>query len=258
VANQVEIETTLAVCSESPDRMVGEVANLTEVGPYSLTPGPDIAIRDVYLDLPDRSLRSLGFGLRLRLVDGDQLITLKGRARDVSGGGLRREEIELAWSPEAIDLIVGRLAESGLTLTPPCSANEWHEPHTIVSLMGLATDHTRSTVRRPREVSTCDEPPTVVAELVIDSVVFFLEFGPVRHHEIEVEAKGVGTIENIQEVSNTLLAGWPDSLREWHFGKRSTGRAVDSLLAEHGPYGIVSASGDLLPGAYDLIHSRLQ
>jgi hypothetical protein len=258
VASQVEIETTLAVCSESPERVVREIANLTEVGRCLLTPGPDVAIRDVYLDLPDRSLRSHGFGLRLRLVDGDQLITLKGRAQDVSGGGLRREEIELAWSPEAMEIVVGRLAESGLTLTRPGSTNEWHEPYSIVSLMGLVADHTRSTVRRPREVSTCDEPPTVFAELVIDSVVFFLECGPVRHHEIEVEAKGAGTVENIQEVSNTLLAGWPDSLREWHFGKRSTGRAVDSLLAEHGPDGIVSDSGALLPGAYDLIRSRLQ
>lgn len=258
MANQVEIETTLALCSESPDRLVGEVANLTKVGPYSLTPGPDVAIRDVYLDLPDRSLRSLGFGLRLRLVDREQLITLKGRAQDVSGGGLKREEIELAWSPEALERIVGRLAESGLTLTSPCSANEWHEPQTIISKMGLITDHTRSTVRRPRDVSTCDEPPAVVAELVIDSVVFFLEFGPVRHYEIEVEAKGVGTVANIQDVSNTLLAGWPDSLREWHFGKRSTARAVEWLLAEHGPDGILSHSGALLPGAYDLIRSRLQ
>ena len=253
--SELEIETTLAICTDSPDLIVSEVENLSEVGKYRLTPRPDMEIRDVYFELPERRLRSIGCGLRLRVVDGVQLITLKGRAEDIAGGGLSREEIELAWSLESMDIILARLAELGLTLTPPDSTSEWHDPHSIVSQMGFVVDQTRSTIRRPREV-TDSVSTAAVAELAIDSVVYHLQFGAVRHHEIEVEAKGGGTIEIIQEVSNALLACWPDSLRAWHFGKRSTSRAVDSLVAERGPSGIISASGDLLPGAYDLIRSR--
>jgi len=254
----VEIETTLAICAETPDSIVREVANLTRIGRFVFTPRPEKAIRDVYLELPGGELRSRGCGLRLRSVDGEQLITLKGRAARVAGGGLRRDETELEWSREGMGEIVDHLAELGVLLDLPDPAREWEDPETIVSRMGFVADQIRSTVRRPRDVSPDRAASLIVAELVIDSVVYFLQAGDVRHHEIEVEAKGTGTVEDIQEVSNTLLGYLPGSLREWHFGKRATGRAVANILAERGSPEILSPSGDLLPGSYDQILVKLQ
>jgi hypothetical protein len=94
--------------------------------------------------------------------------------------------------------------------------------------------------------------------MVIDSVEFALESGSVRHHEIEVEAKAAGTAKDIQEVSNTLLSHLPGALRAWHHGKRTTGRAAGVILSEHGTSGMMSASGDLLPGAYDRILAKIR
>jgi hypothetical protein len=154
--------------------------------------------------------------------------------------------------------IVGRLAELGVSLELPDPAHDWENPKTIISLMGFIGEQTRSTVRRPRDVARGSAAGSIVAELVIDSVVYFLQAGEVKHHEIEVEAKGVGTVDDIQKVSNTLLEILPGSLREWHFGKRATGRAVATILAEQGRSKTLSPSGDLLPGSYDQVLAKLQ
>jgi hypothetical protein len=216
-----------------------------------------MSIRDVYLELPGGGLGASGLGLRLRNVDGDQLVTLKGKAKRVSGGGMKREETELGWGREAMRQIVDKLAVFDVSLTLPDPDCEWGNPSTIVSQMGFISDQIRSTVRRPRDVFRDSVEGPTVAELVIDSVVYSLKESEVRHHEIEVEAKGTGTIADIQEVSNSLLGFLPGALREWHFGKRATGKAVVAILAERGRSGILSPSGDLLPGSYDQILAKL-
>ena len=98
---------------------------------------------------------------------------------------------------------------------------------------------------------------SVLAELVMDSVIYHLSFGEVRHHEVEIEAKGKGGVVVMQDISEGLLSRWPQLLRVWDHGKRSTGRAVEALIAERGTKGVVADTGDLVPEAYDLIASYL-
>jgi inorganic triphosphatase YgiF len=256
--SSVEIETTLVICSDSPETIVREVAKLTEVGRYVLVGRSDLAIRDVYLDLGDGSLRSHGLGLRVRFVDGDPFVTLKGRPEDVEGGGLRREEIELPWSTETKHTVVSRLSACGLELGSLPSNSDMADPVAAFYELGFYTDQRRSTIRRPRDVILGEGPADVRAEMAIDSVVFHLENGDVGHREIEIEVKGTGNVEGIQEVSRELVARIPSVLLPWPHGKRSTGKAAESLIAERGSAGIVSPSGDLLPAAYDLIADRLR
>ncbi len=254
--SNVEIEATLAICSSAPGPIADALARLRAVGRYQLMPRPEMAIFDVYLDLPDRELRARGFGLRVRRIDDSQLITLKGRPEDVVGGGRRREEIELAWSEDALKSIVERLARAGLALVLPEEVVEWNDPLTALSQMGFIAEHKRNTRRRPRDVAAERSSTSVVAELVVDSVSFQLQCGDVRHHEIEIETKGEGGIVAMQQVSEELLARWPKALRIWDHGKRSTGRALEALTAERGMKGLISETGDLVPRAYDLIASR--
>jgi hypothetical protein len=255
--SNVEIEATLAICSSAPEPIANELAGLRAVGRYQLMPRPELAIIDVYLDLADHALRSRGFGLRVRCIDHSQLITLKGRPEDVAGGGRRREEIELTWSEDALNSIVERLAKAGLALVLPEEVFEWNDPLTVLSQMGFIAEHKRNTRRRPRDVTSDGVSTSVVAELVVDSVSFQFQCGDVRHHEIEIETKGEGGIVAMQQVSQELLARWPEALRIWDHGKRSTGKVVEALIAERGTMGLISATGDLVPEAYDLISSRL-
>jgi hypothetical protein len=255
--SNVEIEATLAICSSAPEPIANELACLRAVGRYQLMPRPELAILDVYLDLADHTLRSRGFGLRVRRIDDLQLITLKGRPEEVAGGGRRREEIDLTWSEDSLNSIVERLAKAGLALVLPEEVCEWNDPLTVLSQIGFIAEHKRNTRRRPRDVTSDRISTSVIAELVVDSVSFQFQCGDVRHHEIEIETKGDGGVVAMQHISEELLAGWPDALRVWDHGKRSTGKAVEALIAERGTMGLISATGDLVPEAYDLISSRL-
>ena len=253
----LEIEATLAICSENPELIATELAGLRAVGPYSLIPMPDLAIRDVYLDLADHALRSHGFGLRIRHFGGSHLITLKGKAQDVEGGGRSREEIELIWSEKALNSIAARLAETGLVLSAPSEDQNQDNPLIILSKMGFVADQTRDTIRRPRNVIVEGQPMAVLAEMVVDSVSFHLHGGVFRHHEVEIESKKDGGVEVMQRISKELLSEWPAALRVWDHGKRSTGKAVEALFEERGATGLVDRTGNLVPQAYDLIAAHL-
>ncbi len=256
--SNTEIEVTLAICSEAPAEAADQVAALESVGRYRLLARDQLSIHDVYLDMADQSLRSVGLGLRVRKLGGGQLITIKGKASQVAGGGRSREETELPWSAEALAVLVDRAAAHGLALQP---AGEHAEPGDAVVFlrsMGFFADHTRDNRRRPRDVVELSNPSSVVAELVIDSVVYHLDAGPVRHHEIEIEVKGEGTVEIVQDLAAHLEKRWPCQLRTWNYGKRSTGSAAERLLGERGREGLLSDFGDLKPVAYDLMESYLR
>lgn len=255
--SNVEIEATLAICSEAPEQIANEIADLSAMGPYQLRPRPELAIHDVYVDRADHALRSRGLGMRVRLVDGSQLVTLKGRPEEVVGGGRRREEIELVWSKETLNSVVARVADVGLVLVPPQEVKHWNDPLAVLAQMGFVTEQTRNTKRRPRDVILGGNSTSVLAELVVDSVSYRFHFGEVRHHEVEVEAKGEGGVVAMQVISEGLLSRWPRILRVWDHGKRSTGQAVEELIAERGTKGLITDTGDLLPEAYDFLASHL-
>lgn len=255
--NNIEIEATLAICSPEPEPIARKIAGLRAVGRYHLSARPEMAIVDVYLDLPDHALRSRGFGMRVRRIDDSQLITLKGRPADVAGGGRLREEIELGWSEDALNSIVERVSKAGLALVQPEKVLDWDDPLHVLAQMGFEAKQTRNTRRRPSDVTLDGKSTSVVAELVVDSVRYHLQCGNVRHHEIEIETKGEGGVVAMQHISKELLSRWPAALRRWDHGKRSTGKAAEALIVERGTTGLISETGDLVPEAYDLIALQL-
>ena len=255
--SNVEIEATLAICSAKPALVADEIADLTTIGPYRLRPRPELAICDVYLDRADHALRTHGFSIRVRNVDGSQMITLKGRPKKVVGGGRRREEIEMVWSEDALNSIMVRVADGGLRLMPPSDVFEWHDPLAVLSGMGFLAEQTRNTRRRPRDVTGSEDSATVLAELVVDAVSYQFSLGNVRHHEVEIEVKADDGLTAMHVITNGLLSRWPTTLRVWDHGKRSTGDAVEALMADQGTGGLIANTGDLVPEAYDLLASRL-
>lgn len=256
--NCEEIELTLVLCSETPEAVADEVAELTDIGAYRLRPRPEMAIHDVYFDLADRSLSAHELGLRLRVVDGCGLITLKGKAEGMEGGGKRREEIEQKWSADAMNVVVARLADHGVEPATADPFGHWNDPHAVLSQMGFVAEQTRDTRRRPRDVVMNEDSPFVLAELAVDSVVYRFRSGEVRHHEVEIEVKGDGGVTAMQGLSRELRRRWPESLRLWDHGKWSTGRAVEALIAQRDRLGLLNNLGDLTPEAYDLIAVHLR
>ena len=114
----------------------------------------------------------------------------------------------------------------------------------------------RETWRRVRTVTarSADGP---VAELAVDAVIFDLESGDVRHHELEVETKADGAEPVVAELTERLEARFRPNLRRWRVGKLGTGAAVEALLEERDRDELLTADGTLRPSTYDAVISLL-
>ena len=247
-----EVEATLAICAEDPDRVIEQLQQLSSIGPYGLRPISPLAIADVYLDLARSELSKLGLGLRLRTVGQETLITLKGPKHLVAGGGASREEFERPWSRENLSLVLGRLESAGLEARRPGVESAGEDPLEVMAGLGFEPMQVRNTKRRPRDVVHEGRPSTTLAELVIDSVAYEIGGRTILHHEIEIEVKPGSDIAVMQNVADELLASEPH-LRRWDHGKRATGRAIEELLARGNLEELIRDDGSLKPPAYDVI-----
>jgi inorganic triphosphatase YgiF len=246
-----EVEAKLVIRSERPREIAGEIAALTSLGRFRLVPRGTLFLRDSYLDTEDGELRGADASVRIRSEGGERWITLKGPARkDREAGMVEREELELPWSREALERIVAVLRELNVELSRP-RASASDQPLEAFRALGLRVIQDRATERRVQDVVTEGEEP--VAELVVDSVRYELDGREVRHHEVEVEAKGTGGEEEVREVAEALRERFPDVLRPWTRGKLSTGRVVERLLRKRKLEGLLGGEGDLMPAAYDRI-----
>jgi len=111
-----EIETTLIICSEDPETVVEEIADIKTILNYQLFPNENKKIHDWYWDTEDNSLLKNRLSLRFREVNSKQLITLKGDAKISNWGGVERLEIELPWSKESLLKILGEIKERNVIL----------------------------------------------------------------------------------------------------------------------------------------------
>lgn len=221
-------------------------------------PAVAVQLYDVYLDLPDACLQSLGIGVRIREVGGKLLLTLKGPGELIDGGGLRRSEVEEEWSVPALSAIIGCLSDFGVVVQRPDSMAMDGDPLEVLSSLGFEVEHSRTTARRLLKVQAHRDPSPLLAELAIDTVVYHFAAGDITHHEVEIEIKGAGDVGVMQRVASALMNLWPESLRVWNYGKRSTGLVIESLLEEISFSSFVTANGTLLPGAYDIIAAHIE
>ena len=70
---------------------------------------------------------------------------------------------------------------------------------------------------------------------------------------MEIEAKGEGGIDALQEVAGELLRSYPKSLSRWRHGKLSIGEAADELPEVSPREDMLDAKNHLRPAAYGRI-----
>jgi len=247
-----EVEAKLAIVSERPRDVVEDVAALTSLGRFRLVHRGTLPLRDSYLDTADGAIREAGASVRVRTVDGERWITLKGPAdTDPETATVEREEIEFPWSAEALERVIGALAGLGVRLARTGDA-PGGEPLEALGALELRVVQDRATERRVRDV-VADGADGPAAEMVVDSVRYDFGGRAAWHHEVEVEAKGAGGRKVVQEAAEALLARFPGVLRPWTRGKLGTGRAVERLLREEDAGGVLGPDGSLTPAAYERI-----
>ncbi|MDA0734883.1 MAG: CYTH domain-containing protein [Chloroflexi bacterium] len=255
----LEIEATLIICSETPQKVVANVAALSSAGQYALQPRPPASIRDYYLDTTEQILRQANFNLRLREIDQALWLTLKGPPKRLAEGISERLELEIPWSPDSLARIKADLASRDIMLpTIPLTPGST-SPLVALAAAGLETIQQRDNHRQIRNIRDCaipDNPP--LAELSIDSVVYHFGQRPIRHYEVEIEAKSEAGVTALPGLTQGLADQYPSTLRRWGHGKLATGRAIEALLEQGQLDSLLGNDGELMPSAYLEILDHLQ
>jgi inorganic triphosphatase YgiF len=245
-----EREAKLAITGERPRVLADEIAALPDLAGRRLAPAGAVALRDVYLDTPADALRGRGDSLRVRVANGHAWLTLKGQEREVDPGVIERDELETAWSETAYARLLDILAERGIPLRRAATGGD---PVAALLASGLALIQERETSRRLRDVEGAGAP---IAELAIDEVTYRLEAGPVRHYEVEIEAKAPEGAPYLPRAAAELRARFGSAILPWRYGKLATGLAIARLLAA-GEAGALVAGGRLTAAAYPRLAEML-
>lgn len=222
-----ESEAALIIRSERASQIADEIARLSQIGAYRLEPKEPQRIHDILFDTPARDLRQQKYALRIRRVNGRNLITFKGASQKNKWGGRIRTEIELPWSPAAFARILSELKMRGISLA---FSGDFARTSPVQTLQraGLEIVQDRSTHRRIRHVLAKDESSkTVLAEMAIDSVDYHFEKQSVRIYEIEIESKENGA--RLGAVVSALSEMYKPALRPAE-SKLAIGSAIARLV----------------------------
>lgn len=251
----MEMEATLAICSEHAAAIAQSIAEISRVATYGIIAGPRQSILDSYFDTPDGALASRNWALRLRETEETRLIALKGPSTHVTSGGVQRVELEIPWSTEALERIRREISalpiDVGQMSLPVDNSLE-----EALREAGLRIIQQRNT--RRQVLNVLSEEGQAIAEIALDEVEYRVRACQVFHNEVEIEAKGPGGAEAVAAVRAYLLQEFRPSVRPWDYGKLATGIALEALLDEAPSEDLFGANGHLTPAAYDKLEARMK
>jgi hypothetical protein len=250
-----EREATLVVVSDRPKDLFSRIDGLTSIGPYKLLPSILLKIEDYYLETELKTLTTRRWALRLRNVGPETRIALKGPSTETDWGGVERVEIDLVWNPDSLSKILSELRGRQLDVKLPYNGKFYADPLRTLMAAGLHVVQHRRTARRSKEVVETDSNDRT-AELVLDSVVYFVAEGEVSHFEIEIEAREIGDCEAVKMISESLMNLFGSELLPWTHSKFAIGKALASLAPRHTSDDWLN-EGRLTRSAYEIIDACL-
>ena len=128
------------------------------------------------------------------------------------------------------------------------------EPASILGLMGMKTIQNRSLERTLWPLS--DTANNKTCSLGLDIVTLNLSNNPVKFGEIEIELTN-GPVNSIQNVFDTLIYNYPESLQPWQYSKLQTGAAIETL-SKSSNCSIADENGELTPNGIKQIEQLLR
>jgi hypothetical protein len=236
-----ELETVIVVASDDPKSIANEIEGLSSIGGYFLLYGSPKNIRDRYFDTNAKDLNSQKLALRIREINGDKLLTLKGPSVP-RGEAMQRMEIEKKWSHEAFEHVLEELRSRKIEISLPedASRNDMTKPNAfqnqtsseikcIMSRYGLKEIQDRETSRIIRNVVSERYGP-ILAELAIDRVCYHLNDESIVFYEVEIENKSQDDgFDVIGAVGIMLLMRYPEAMHRWTHSKLEIGKAIDEI-----------------------------
>lgn len=252
-----ELEVSFIIISGDPKDTFEHLVGLKLAGNYRLLPRSSQNIHDIYFDTKEEALKSAHASLRIRNVNNNSLITLKGAPDFTDWGGTDRPEIENNWSKTALERIEQELNQLKIPFAP---AEKFYsqKPVEMLEHMGFQIIQNRQTVRQLRHVvDPGEEDSPLLAEFALDCVTYHFENLAVHHREIEIEAKADGNEIILKAIVDDLLESFPGKLRPWIYSKLATGKAVEQMARAGILENLLDSGRNLVGTAYEIIENYL-
>jgi inorganic triphosphatase YgiF len=249
---QTEIEAKLLITAQDPSAFLKRIARETSILNYQLIKYGRKHIRDIYLDTAAFALKNQRLALRLRKMNNDYFLTLKGKTK-ISDWGVERLEVELPWSASSIREIKEILAANNAPLNLTENLTDIRNPLEYLQRSNLKIIQDRKTTRLIRTVVLPQYPNEILVELALDTVTYQLTGQIILQAEIELEAKSTEGLEAVRQIKEHFLQQYPQQLRIWTISKLSTGMLIEQLHHEGILKQFLSNQDYLLPQAYDYL-----
>ncbi|MBN1348955.1 CYTH domain-containing protein [candidate division KSB1 bacterium] len=254
VTAKIEREIKLLIRSDHPQFVADQIAALPALADFRLVPAGRRVLHDIYFGVSDSASTVERMALRVRRIDREWWLTLKGPSQPDDAGAMNRLEIEAPWSQTALQRVLEELDRRNLFSADINSVPLSMAPEKVMQQLGLRVIQRRETERRLRNIfwAANDDSP-LFAELAIDHVTYLLKQHRIAHYEIEIEAKSDAADSAIAVFAECMLDRFGTALQTLNIGKLAIGRAIQQLL-EAGLYAeITDSTQTLKPSAYDTI-----
>ncbi|MBD3184093.1 CYTH domain-containing protein [Candidatus Poribacteria bacterium] len=258
--NNFEQEVTLAIISENPQYIIRSIVSKKEIVEYPLLFRKRVMIHDIYFDTPDGILRKNKLIFRVRKEDQHYKITFKGPVYKREEGFAERPEAEGVWSQEELSYIINELRKHNVQIPESISSFDHTEPVEYMKKLGLNVIQYRENQRYILDIVSSQDKSTVLAEIVLDTVIYHLDNYRVKHHEIEIESKNHEENEGYQLIKilmEHILLTYHGHIQKWNYGKLTTGQALEKLLNEGKPDDILKEDKSIKPEAYKFLEHYL-
>lgn len=266
-----EEELSFIVLSERPENTFNKVKSGIIIDKYKLKDTTkQLQITDIYYDLPNQSLQNNKISLRIRIEesekDSQKLITLKGPTKTNNVGNPIRMEIEKEWNADDLKNILLELTKLIQQFNIQFEEIIFSSDHkTTLEKIGFNIIQERKTIREEIRVLVDDQVQCEeeFAKLYLDHVIFLFERDiKIKYDNIEIELnknnivshKSTKSILNrysnyLSDFKHKFLLQFPD-IKEWHYSKYLTGKAIKTLIDNGIFQDIVDEQGNLRPTAY--------
>lgn len=270
-----EAEASIVICSDNPERVAAQIAQLKSIANYPLVSRGSKKIIDTYFDTNQKVLEKKRIAIRLREIDGEYWIAVKGPSLE-GISNVDRSENEFKWyhssKTRIIDFLKTTANVEGFQLGITNSGFVETEPLEALQKIGLIIVQKRENFREIRNIlssDSSDKDDQVLAELDIDHVVYRSNSIDISLYNIEIEQKMAGqeTEKERDTTGYSILDTVVDELsskyypaifRKWNYGKLALGKGIERLLKNGTLKDMVDSNNNLRREAYDRIEGYIQ
>ena len=197
----------------------------------------EILFHDLYFDTQQRIFQNKKISFRIREVNNKKFLTIKLpslQSLHQESSSLRNdEEIEVEWSKNKIIEIFQELEKRGIYALQSIENIYFNNLNVIETMgkLGFSIIQNRHTQRRIKNLVKSEKKNELLAEMVIEQVIFHIGNHDVYHYDVEIEDKSSDDSHaRIFLINELLSSDYGKMLIKWKYGKISIGKGLEVLI----------------------------